>query len=154
MAAAAAQADDKHDTHSHHAKSGSKHKTAAEAAATAQAAAKSNTKARRHQRPSRPHVAILTLPPPQAVKTSVAAPEVQKLPEPIFWVKCDECDRWRIINGLTIEEQVKLTKKSWFCKMHPDPAQRECDKVVSAQARGGAAADGTRRPSEVGISGC
>ena len=70
----------------------------------------------------------------QASKSSAAAPEPQKVPEPIFWVKCDECDRWRIINGLTHEEQTKLMKKSWFCRMHPDAAQRECDKVVSAAA--------------------
>ena len=70
----------------------------------------------------------------QASKSSAAAPEPQKVPEPIFWVKCDECDRWRIINGLTHEEQTKLMKKSWFCRMHPDVAQRECDKVVSSAA--------------------
>ncbi len=94
----------------------------------------------------------------QASKSSAAAPEPQKVPEPIFWVKCDECDRWRIINGLTHEEQIKLMKKSWFCRMHPDAAQRECDKVVSASrvaarvwrlllTRAG------RRRSEVGTKG-
>jgi hypothetical protein len=67
----------------------------------------------------------------QNAKSTAAAPETQKVPEPIFWVKCDECDRWRIINGLTHEEQTKLMKKSWNCKMHPDASQRECDKVVS-----------------------
>jgi hypothetical protein len=73
---------------------------------------------------------------PQAPKSAAAVPEPQKVPEPIFWVKCDECDRWRIINGLTVEEQTKLMKKSWFCRMHPDVAQRECDKVVSCAVMG------------------
>ena len=93
---------------------------------------------------------------PQAPKSAAAVPEPQKAPEPIFWVKCDECDRWRIINGLTHEEQIKLMKKSWFCRMHPDVAQRECDKVVSCgvigmQAR--VACDPrVRRSSEARIS--
>ena len=78
-----------------------------------------------------------SLPPaPQNLKTNAAAaPEKPNFPEPIFWVKCDECDRWRIINGLSYEEQVKLQKKSWFCRMHPDVSQRECDKVVNVSAR-------------------
>ncbi len=70
---------------------------------------------------------------------SISAPsapsETQKLPEPIFWVKCDDCNRWRIINGLTFEEQTKLQKASWFCRLHPDVTQRECDKVANVSAR-------------------
>jgi hypothetical protein len=91
-------------------------------------------------------------------KGATAVPEVQKLPEPIFWVKCDECDRWRIINGLTHEEQCKLMKKSWFCKMHPDVAQRECDKVVAVSAAVLAclfvvvSLEGVARSSEVGTN--
>jgi hypothetical protein len=93
---------------------------------------------------------------PQAPKSAAAVPEPQKVPEPIFWVKCDECDRWRIINGLTHEEQTKLMKKSWFCRMHPDAAQRECDKVVSCAVMGMKALDAcdprARRSSEARIS--
>ncbi len=91
-------------------------------------------------------------------KGAAAVPEVQKLPEPIFWVKCDECDRWRIINGLTQEEQCKLMKKSWFCRMHPEVAQRECDKVVAVRAPVLAclfvvvSLEGVPRSSEVGTS--
>ena len=83
----------------------------------------------------------------QGSKSCSAAPEAQKVPQPIFWVKCDECDRWRIINGLTHEEQTKLMKKSWFCKMHPDIAQRECDKVVSVPLCSGALPAGSHTSS-------
>jgi histone deacetylase complex regulatory component SIN3 len=67
---------------------------------------------------------------------SISAPsETPKLPEPIFWVKCDDCNRWRIINGLTLEEQSTLQKASWFCRLHPDVTQRDCDKVSNVSAR-------------------
>jgi hypothetical protein len=140
------QIDDKSEAHSHHAKSGSKSKTPAESAAHTQSSSKASKVSPRafdFPRARRSSFffffvsrAFLFDSPcctaQQSAKSVPAAPEPQqKVPEPIFWVKCDECDRWRIINGLTHEEQTKLMKKSWYCKMHPDAAQRECDKVVS-----------------------
>ena len=47
----------------------------------------------------------------------------------VFWVKCDECQRWRTFNGLSSDEKGRLKRlKSWVCGMHPDEAQRGCDK--------------------------
>jgi histone deacetylase complex regulatory component SIN3 len=59
--------------------------------------------------------------------------EEQGVPELIFWVKCDACDRWRVVNGLTLKEQRALQSKPWFCRMHPNEAQRACDNVAPAR---------------------
>jgi hypothetical protein len=48
--------------------------------------------------------------------------------DPIFWVKCDnvECNKWRIIDGLSSEDQKNLQQQSWYCSMHPDKKQKDC----------------------------
>ena len=68
--------------------------------------------------------------------TAAASPTVApKLPEAIFWVQCNDCHRWRIVNGLTFEEQTKLQKQPWLCRMHPDVSQRQCDVVANVSSR-------------------
>jgi hypothetical protein len=71
------------------------------------------------------------------------------VPELIFWVKCDACDRWRVVNGLTFKEQRALSKKPWFCRMHPNEAQRECDNVHAATAH--VASNAPARGAELGV---
>jgi hypothetical protein len=79
----------------------------------------------------------------ESVRDSDSFDSDSECQEPNFFVQCDnvECSEWRIINGLSSEEQDSLQQQSWYCRMHPDEKQRVCVKAVEESLRAAANSD-------------
>ena len=60
-------------------------------------------------------------------KKKAAAPKAE---EPLDWVQCTGCDKWRRIPASIVE---KLGEEDeWFCKENPDKAMASCDAPEEA----------------------
>ena len=64
-------------------------------------------------------------------KKKAAAPKAE---EPLDWVQCTGCDKWRRIPASIVE---KLGEEDeWLCKENPDKAMASCDASGGLRRRG------------------
>lgn len=60
----------------------------------------------------------------KSIERSFTASEVADLSKTIVWVQCEDCEKWRVLPGLTEEE---LLPERWTCSMNADTDNNSCD---------------------------